>query len=237
MQNFINDLIRTVEAAEAAGAGSPSGGANPAHTVQTFCDLCARHEQSFYTFVHRVHTKGQDLFDALLHWIERFINLVRDGLPVEPFSLEVLLPHAGKERQEVIVEIDSLVDYHRRLKLTAHRRMRRKLLKGDLDAEAREARDEDSAFVRDVLGGVGASGMADDLEDDQADSDLDETQADSSDESDDDGKANRTRTTRDRHEAPEMPTLKYLPETVDVFVEMLRPGLMEARNRAKQGQS
>lgn len=234
LQNFINDLIRTVESAEAAGAGSP-GGANPASIVQTFCDLCERHEQSFYTFVHRVHTKGQDLFDALLHWIERFINLVRDGLPVEPFSLEVLLPHAGQERQEAIAEIDSLVDYHRQLKLTAHRRMRRKLLKGDLDLEARAAREEDSAFVRNVLGGVGASGMADDIEDDQADSDVEEAQDDSSDDGmEDDGKP-RARTAKRGREAPQMPPLKYLPETVDVFVEMLRPGLMEARSRARNG--
>lgn len=237
LQNFINDLIRTVESAESASSSSPSGfTTDPSNTVQMFCDLCARHEQAFYTFVHRVHTKGQDLFDALLKWIERFINLVRDGLPVEPFSLEVLLPHAGKERQEVIAEIDSLVDYHRQLKLTAHRRMRRKLLKGELDLEAREARNEDAAFVRDILGGVGASSMADDLEDDQADSDVEDAAEDSAEEDHDPQSVRPARKAlpKDKPEQlVQMPRLKHLPETVDVFVEMLRPGLLEARQRAK----
>lgn len=235
LQNFINDLIKTVESAESSGAASPG---MPSNTVQAFCDLCARHEQAFYSFVHRVHTKGQDLFDALLHWIERFINLVRDGLPVEPFSLEVLLPHAGKERQDVIAEIDQLVDYHRKLKVTAHRRMRRKVVKGEMDIEAREAQDEDTAFVRDVLDGVGAQGIADDIEDDQADSDMEDAQEPwDSDDSDSEGHHRPKRGARQPKQAPEkieMPKLKFLPEMVDIFVEMVRPGLLEARQRAKQ---
>lgn len=234
LQNFINDLIKTVESAESSGSASPG---MPSNTVQAFCDLCARHEQAFYNFVHRVHTKGQDLFDALLHWIERFINLVRDGLPVEPFSLEALLPHAGKERQDVIAEVDELVDYHRKLKVAAHRRMRRKVVKGELDMEAREAQDEDTAFVRDVLDGVGAQGIADDIEDDQADSDMEDVHAEGdSDDSDSENqrRSNRARQPKQAPERIEMPKLKFLPEMVDIFVELVRPGLLEARQRAKQ---
>jgi len=69
-----------------------------------------------------------------MHWIERIINFVRDGLP-EPLSLEVLLPHTGPERVAILAEVDSIVDYHHALKAAHHERMRRRLVRG----EAREA--------------------------------------------------------------------------------------------------
>jgi hypothetical protein len=116
LQSFINDLIKTVEAAEQANVTDPQ------QTVQTFVDLVGRHEASFYHFVYQVHSKGSGVFDELMHWIELFINLVREGFP-HPVALEFLLPHAGKEREEVMKEIDAVVEYHRKLKVAHHQRM------------------------------------------------------------------------------------------------------------------
>lgn len=72
---------------------------DPQRTVQTFIDLVQRHEQSFYTFVHNVHSKGKGLFDSLMSWLELFLNYARSGLP-SPIDLEFILPtrrkNAGK---------------------------------------------------------------------------------------------------------------------------------------------
>ncbi|KAG8691993.1 hypothetical protein FRC11_012339 [Ceratobasidium sp. 423] len=120
LQNFINDLIRTVEQIDELGQ------LNPHRTVQAFIDLVARHEQAFYAFVHKVHSKGEGLFDSLMKWIELFIGLMRDGLG-DPLSMDFILPHAGgDERAQLIREIDSVALYHYKLKLAHEDKIRRR---------------------------------------------------------------------------------------------------------------
>ncbi|CAE6448712.1 unnamed protein product [Rhizoctonia solani] len=120
LQNFINDLIRTVEQIDELRQ------LNPHRTVQAFIDLVARHEQSFYAFVHKVHSKGEGLFDSLMKWIELFIGLMREGLG-NPTSLEFILPHAGgEERAQIIREIDSVALYHYKLKLAHEDKIRKR---------------------------------------------------------------------------------------------------------------
>ncbi|KAJ4478105.1 hypothetical protein J3R30DRAFT_2860798 [Lentinula aciculospora] len=81
LQNFVTDLIKTVEQCEDLTQEDPS------RTVQAFVDLIQRHEQSFYSFVHKVHSKGEGLFDSLMRWIELFLTFMREGLG-QPISLE-----------------------------------------------------------------------------------------------------------------------------------------------------
>ncbi|CAE6439596.1 hypothetical protein ACGC1H_000805 [Rhizoctonia solani] len=120
LQNFINDLIRTVEQIDEVGQ------LNPHRTVQAFIDLVARHEQAFYAFVHKVHSKGEGLFDSLMKWIELFIGLMREGLG-NPLSLEFILPHAGgEERAQLVREIDSVALYHYKLKLAHEDKIRKR---------------------------------------------------------------------------------------------------------------
>ncbi|KAF8760338.1 PX-associated [Rhizoctonia solani] len=120
LQNFINDLIRTVEQIDELGQ------LNPHRTVQAFIDLVARHEQAFYSFVHKVHSKGEGLFDSLMKWIELFIGLMREGLG-NPISMEFILPHAGgEERAQLIREIDSVALYHYKLKLAHEDKIRKR---------------------------------------------------------------------------------------------------------------
>ncbi|KAF8681509.1 PX-associated [Rhizoctonia solani] len=137
LQNFINDLIRTVEQIDECerylfrlghviNAVSPVGQLNPHRTVQAFIDLVARHEQAFYSFVHKVHSKGEGLFDSLMKWIELFIGLMREGLG-NPISMEFILPHAGgEERAQLIREIDSVALYHYKLKLAHEDKIRKR---------------------------------------------------------------------------------------------------------------
>ena len=207
---------------------------DPQATVQTFIDLIGRHEKSFYQFVHQVHTKGQGLFDDLMRWIELFINLVRDGFP-QKVSLEFLLPHAGQERAEVMAEIDAVIEYHRKLKVAHHQRMRRRMIKGETTNK-----DEDSAFVEGVMQNLNIAGISEGVEDLNAEDSEDEGEDGNS--SDDGSFADAveqqphqstssipTRPKRSKKKdraVIEAPELKIIPRYVPIFTEMLRPALM-----------
>jgi len=136
LQSFINDLIRTVEQSEDLE--------DPTRTVQTFIDLVERHEQSFYNFVHKVHSKGEGLFDSLMRWIELFLTVVREGLG-NPVSLEFLLPHTGQERQDILAEVDKVALYHYKLKVLYEDKLRRRFGKVQANAMQSDADAEDEA--------------------------------------------------------------------------------------------
>ncbi|GAA6038123.1 hypothetical protein JCM8097_007558 [Rhodosporidiobolus ruineniae] len=236
LQGFLNDLIKTVEYAEEANL------VDPQRTVQIFVDLVARHEARFYHFVHQVHSKGEGLFDNLMAWIELFINFVRDGLP-SPVSLDFLLPVGGKEREDVLSEVDALVEYHRKLKAAHHERMRKRLVKGEeLDKDA------DAAFVAGVMQNLHIGGVMDDVNDveaDGSDEDVDDDAAGSSDDEEDEAPAVPPKAgqpsvprvvapkqPRKKDRAPiEPPRLEHIPAMVPVFVELVRNELNQARRR------
>src|SRR5690606_5222828 len=44
-----------------------------------FIDLCARHEENFYKFVHEVHIHDNGLFDSVMGWLEGILNFLRHG--------------------------------------------------------------------------------------------------------------------------------------------------------------
>ncbi|KAI0698586.1 hypothetical protein BC835DRAFT_1532951 [Cytidiella melzeri] len=186
LQNFINDLIRTVEQTEELSQQ------DPASTVQIFIDLIQRHEQSFYNFVHKVHSKGEGLFDSLMRWIELFLTLMREGLG-ESISLEFLLPHTGQEREEIMREVDEVARYHYLLKVAYEDKVRRRFGRSQGQSEA-DAEDEAAAemvngIVSDLSFGDLVKGDADELaaeasdeEDEDSDSDSDSDEDDDSDE-------------------------------------------------------
>lgn len=98
---------------------------DPHRTVQAFIDLVQRHESSFYDFVHKVHSKGEGLFDSLMRWIELFITLIREGTG-SPLSLDFLLPHMGQERTNILEEVDKVALYHYKLKVIYEDKVRRR---------------------------------------------------------------------------------------------------------------
>ncbi|KAJ7179115.1 hypothetical protein C8R46DRAFT_625317 [Mycena filopes] len=138
LQSFINDLIRTVEHSEDSTQDDPK------RTVQAFISLVERHEQSFYNFVHKVHSKGEGLFDSLMRWIELFLTVVREGLG-GPISLEFLLPHTGQERQDILAEVDKVATYHYKLKVIYEDKLRRRFGKVQANAMQNDADAEDEA--------------------------------------------------------------------------------------------
>ncbi|KAI0832435.1 hypothetical protein BC628DRAFT_1440558 [Trametes gibbosa] len=160
LQNFVNDLIRTVEQTEELSQ------TDPARTVQIFIDLIQRHEQSFYSFVHKVHSKGEGLFTRLMRWIELFLTFMRDGLG-EHVSLDFLLPHRGPERENILREIDGVALYHYKLKVAYEAKLRRRFGRtqgmNDADAEDEAAAELVNDVVRDLSFGDLVRGDAEDL--------------------------------------------------------------------------
>jgi Domain of unknown function in PX-proteins (DUF3818)/PX-associated/PX domain len=71
---FADDAIKTIETAQRQDVS-----ADPNQTVQSFIDLCAKHEHNFYKFVHEVHLHDNGLFGALLGWIEGILDFLRKG--------------------------------------------------------------------------------------------------------------------------------------------------------------
>ncbi|KAH7914336.1 hypothetical protein BJ138DRAFT_1144066 [Hygrophoropsis aurantiaca] len=181
LQNFINDLIKTVEQSEELSQEDPQ------RTVQIFIDLVQRHEQSFYSFVHKVHSKGEGLFESLMRWIELFLTVVREGLG-DPISLEYILPHVGDERKNILAEVDAVTLYHYKLKVAYEDKVRRRFGKaqGHHDADAED--EATQALVHDVVAEINfgelvhgdADALAAEESDDESDEDSSEYETDSS---------------------------------------------------------
>ncbi|RDB22498.1 hypothetical protein Hypma_010155 [Hypsizygus marmoreus] len=172
LQNFINDLIKTVDQVEELSQEDPH------LTVQAFIDLIQRHEQSFYSFVHKVHSKGENLFGGLMRWIELFLTIVREGLG-STISLEFLLPHGGEARNEILEEVDGVALYHYKLKIAYEAKLRRRF--GRMQQQGDDADVEDEATQALVNGVVGEinfgeliQGDADDLAAEETDDSSDE---------------------------------------------------------------
>lgn len=170
---------------------SPVSQQDPAKTVQSFIDLIQRHEQAFYNFVHKVHSKGEGLFDSLMRWIEQFLTLMRDGLG-DRVSLEFLLPHKGEERAEIMAEVDAVARYHYSLKVIYEAKVRRRFGRtagqSEADAEDEEAAALVDSVVKDLSFGELVSEDADELAAQESDEDSgsDEDEDDESGSTDDD---------------------------------------------------
>lgn len=161
---------------------------DPTRTVQTFIDLVQRHEQAFYTFVHNVHAKGSGLFDSLMAWIELFLGYARDGLP-HPIDLEFLLPDSGPQRRAIMAEVDSVAQYHYRMKLAHEEKIRRRFEKnpggngGPTDSFITGMEESDEA---ELMGTVMANLNLDDTAIDMIDDDESSDESDEEDEEEDD---------------------------------------------------
>jgi hypothetical protein len=148
LQNFITDLIRTVDQIDA------SVSEDPARTVKLIIDLVARHEQSFYSFVHKVHSKGESLFDGLMQWIEQFMSITRDGITPDPVPIEFLLPHAGAERAAILHEVDAVTLYHYKLKVAYEERLRKRFKAQSADRRGATEADAEDEATQALVNGV-----------------------------------------------------------------------------------
>lgn len=123
---FADDCIKIIEACQRQDVS-----ADPNQTVQAFIDLCARHEDDLYKFIHEVHIHDNGLFDQLMGWLEGILEFLRHGPKGGKLDMNALFQGAvdsaqvGKE--EAIREIDSLIDWQTARKEWHQDKTRRKM--------------------------------------------------------------------------------------------------------------
>ncbi|KAL7950833.1 hypothetical protein V8C42DRAFT_131915 [Trichoderma barbatum] len=105
---FIDDMIKVVEKCREDDAS-----ADPNQTVQAFIDLCARHEDNFYKFVHEIHTHDNGLFTQLMEWIEGILEFLRKGPKNGTLNVNALFEGGVSSgiinKEKAVQEIDALI--------------------------------------------------------------------------------------------------------------------------------
>jgi hypothetical protein len=107
---FADDGIAVIEKARRQDVS-----ADPNQTVQSFIDLCARHEHNFYKFVHEVHIHDNGLFGALMAWLEDILDFLRKGPSGGKLDMNALVQGAidlGQVDKEMCIkEINELIKW------------------------------------------------------------------------------------------------------------------------------
>jgi hypothetical protein len=224
---FADDTIKTIEACQRQEVS-----ADPNQTVQAFIDLCARHEDNFYKFVHEVHLHDNGLFDQLMGWLEGILEFLRHG-PGGGGKLDMNALFQGGmdsntiDRRKAIREINSLIKWQTARKKWHQDKTRQKMA---------SAGDEPDP----VLGGMAGFKSSDfglnelDLQDLELDDDA--TDSDEEDEIEDDDdpieaeRKNRARNAeklKRRAGEPKKPTIEEIKKLHPSFLTMLRSVLAQ----------
>ena len=228
---FMDDMIIVVEKCQRQDVS-----ADPNQTVQAFIDLCARHEDSFYKFVHEVHLHDNGLFDQLMGWIENILSFLRNGpRGGGKLDMNALFQGAVEMRQIdkdlAVREINSLIRWQEKRKKWHQDKTRQKMATGDAPAGSGMpdggASDLMATFKPDDFG-LNALDLQDLGEDDEEFDSTDEDEEDA-----DPIAAERKRRARRqdflRRSAgePVKPTIVEVTKMRDGFLSMLRMVLAE----------
>ncbi|KAL7273032.1 hypothetical protein RUND412_004134 [Rhizina undulata] len=127
---FVEDMIQVVEQAQNMVS-------DPNQTVQAFIDLCARHEDNFYKFVHEVHIHDNGLFDKLMGWLEGILSFLRHGPAGGKLDMNKLMQEAVEAGTVDLIkakeEIDKLINWHARRRKWHEDKTRQKMASGGDD--------------------------------------------------------------------------------------------------------
>ncbi|KAJ5769400.1 hypothetical protein N7520_003959 [Penicillium odoratum] len=108
---FADDAIAVIESAQRQDAS-----ADPNQTVQSFIDLCARHQDNFYKFIHEVHQHDNGLFQSLMSWIEEILDFLRKGPKGGKLDMNAMFQGAAAagqvDRDVALAEINALIKWH-----------------------------------------------------------------------------------------------------------------------------
>ncbi|TKA22305.1 hypothetical protein B0A50_08030 [Salinomyces thailandicus] len=127
---FATDAIQTIEKAQRQDVS-----ADPNQTVQSFIDLCERHEEDLYKFIHEVHIHDNGLFDKLMVWIEGILDFLRNG-PRNGSKLDINALFQGAvemrqvDREETVKEINGLIKWQMERKRWHQDKTRQKMASG-----------------------------------------------------------------------------------------------------------
>lgn len=123
---FADDTFRVLDAAQRQDVS-----ADPNQTVQSFIDLCGRHQENFYKFVHEVHIHDNGLFTALMGWLEGILEFLRHGPKGGKLDMNALFQGAVDvkhiDKAKAIEEIDALIKWQEERKKWHQDKTRQKM--------------------------------------------------------------------------------------------------------------
>lgn len=201
--------------------------ADPNQTVQAFIDLCARHQDNFYKFVHEVHIHDNGLFSALMTWIEGFLEFLRHGPKGGKLDMNALFQGAVDvghiNKGAAIVEINALIKWQEERKKWHQDKTRQKMAAdSSLPNGSTTSGAPGSTTFKSSDFGLNESDLAD-MEDEDSD-DEEELEDDNADPIASERKRRRKQADRLRRSAgePVKPVVKELSGMRDGFLSMLR---------------
>lgn len=123
---FVDDMFQVLDRAQRQDVS-----ADPNQTVQSFIDLCARHEADFYKFVHEVHIHDNGLFTQIMGWLEGILEFLRHGPKGGKLDMNALFQGAVEMKQvdklAAIKEIDDLIKWQEERKKWHQDKTRQKM--------------------------------------------------------------------------------------------------------------
>jgi len=133
--SFADDMFSVLATAQRQDVS-----ADPNQTVQAFIDLCARHQENFYKFVHEVHIHDNGLFSSLMGWLEGILEFLRHGPKGGKLDMNALFQGAVDMQQidkpAAIAEIDALIQWQEERKKWHQDKTRQKMA-ADSSAKSR----------------------------------------------------------------------------------------------------
>lgn len=222
--SFLDDTIKVVEAAQQQDIS-----ADPNQTVQAFIDLCARHEDDLYKFIHEVHIHDNGLFDQLMGWLENILEFLRHGPNGNTLDMNALFQGAVSSGQldqaKGLQEVSALVEWQVLRKRWHNDKTRRKMA---AESSSSPSVGNPGGFRSSDFGlnelDLQDMGLADG---DDEDGD-EENEREEDEENTDPIAAERHRrekvqaALRSRAGEPQKPEIAELPKLMDGFVSMLR---------------
>lgn len=124
--NFADDMFNVLAQAQRQDVS-----ADPNQTVQSFIDLCARHEDNFYKFVHEVHIHDNGLFTQIMSWLEGILEFLRHGPKGGKLDMNALFQGAVSvssiSKSASIAEINALIQWQEERKKWHQDKTRQKM--------------------------------------------------------------------------------------------------------------
>ena len=123
---FADDMFSVLDRAQRQDIS-----ADPNQTVQSFIDLCGRHQDNFYKFVHEVHIHDNGLFSSLMTWLEGILEFLRHGPKGGKLDMNALFQGSVEmkqiNKQAAIAEIDALITWQEERKKWHQDKTRQKM--------------------------------------------------------------------------------------------------------------
>ena len=156
--------------------------ADPNQTVQSFIDLCARHQDNFYKFVHEVHIHDNGLFTQIMGWLEGILEFLRHGPKGGKLDMNALFQGAvdvGKvDKETAIAEINSLIKWQGERKKWHQDKTRQKMAADSTASANGGPTPPGSATFRSSDFGLNEADVADLQDEDDSDEDEEDEQDD-----------------------------------------------------------